>query len=158
MPPRITRNSYRPRASDRTMVDLESPFADRSRKSTTPLTHQRTRWEWVQVKLLQRSLMTVGWISRKHLDSGRGTTFFLTSLLIELIEPRVRSVSDNADGTRPPLDDACQIITRKVPRFGNTPRHSMPLPVEKDGAEFGHLTESPVWLLRFDGTLGIVFS
>src|SRR5215813_5496750 len=42
MPPRITRNSYRPRASDRTMVDLESPFADRSRKSTTPLTHQRT--------------------------------------------------------------------------------------------------------------------
>src|SRR5437762_4721573 len=32
MPPRITRNSYRPRASDRTMVDLESPFASRSRK------------------------------------------------------------------------------------------------------------------------------
>src|SRR5205823_7279037 len=26
MPPRITRNSYRPRASDRTMVDFESPF------------------------------------------------------------------------------------------------------------------------------------
>jgi hypothetical protein len=32
MPPRITRNSYRPRASDRTMVDLESPFACRSRQ------------------------------------------------------------------------------------------------------------------------------
>src|SRR5881227_3470321 len=32
MPPRITRNSYSPRASDRTMVDLESPFASRSRK------------------------------------------------------------------------------------------------------------------------------
>src|SRR5262249_10162712 len=32
MPPRITRNSCRPRASDRTMVDLESPFASRSRK------------------------------------------------------------------------------------------------------------------------------
>jgi hypothetical protein len=29
---RITRNSYRPGASDRTMVDLESPFACRSRK------------------------------------------------------------------------------------------------------------------------------
>ena len=29
---RITRNSNRPRASDRTMVDLESPFACRSRK------------------------------------------------------------------------------------------------------------------------------
>src|SRR5207247_597751 len=32
MPPRITRNSHRPRASDRTMVDFESPFACRSRK------------------------------------------------------------------------------------------------------------------------------
>jgi hypothetical protein len=30
----------------------------------------------------------VGWISRKHLVSGRGRTFFLTSLLIELIEHR----------------------------------------------------------------------
>jgi hypothetical protein len=29
----------------------------------------------------------VGWISRKHLASGRGRTFFLTSLLIELIDP-----------------------------------------------------------------------
>src|SRR5215813_11707444 len=38
------------------------------------------------VKLLQRSLMTVGWISRKHFDSRRGRAFFLTSLLIELIE------------------------------------------------------------------------
>jgi hypothetical protein len=28
----------------------------------------------------------VGWISRKHLASGRGRTFFLTSLLIELID------------------------------------------------------------------------
>src|SRR5215472_3879306 len=32
--------------------------------------------------------MTVGWISRKHLGSGRGRTFFLTSLLIELIDTR----------------------------------------------------------------------
>ena len=30
--------------------------------------------------------MIVGWISRNHFDSGRGGTFFLTSLLIELIE------------------------------------------------------------------------
>jgi hypothetical protein len=28
----------------------------------------------------------VGWISRKHLASGRGRTFFLTSLLIELVD------------------------------------------------------------------------
>src|SRR6266496_5778185 len=42
MPPRITRNSYRPRASDRTMVDFESPFASRSRKlDGGPLTHLR---------------------------------------------------------------------------------------------------------------------
>src|SRR5437867_9905313 len=32
MPPRITRNSHRPRDSDRTMVDFESPFACRSRQ------------------------------------------------------------------------------------------------------------------------------
>jgi hypothetical protein len=42
---RITRNSYRPRASDRTMVDLESPFACRSRQldgtaSSPEETHQ----------------------------------------------------------------------------------------------------------------------
>jgi hypothetical protein len=30
--------------------------------------------------------MIVGWISRKHFDSGRGGIFFLTSLLIELID------------------------------------------------------------------------
>jgi len=30
--------------------------------------------------------MIVGWISRKHLVSGRGRSFFLTSLLIELTE------------------------------------------------------------------------
>ena len=29
----------------------------------------------------------MGWISRKHLDSGRGRSFFLTSFLIELIDP-----------------------------------------------------------------------
>src|SRR6516162_8073316 len=42
MPPRITRNSYRPRASYRTMVDFESPCASRSRKLDGPLTHHRT--------------------------------------------------------------------------------------------------------------------
>ena len=35
----------------------------------------------------QGSLIIVGWISRKHLDSGRGRVFFLTSLLIDLIDP-----------------------------------------------------------------------
>ncbi len=87
MPPRITRNSYRPRASDRTMVDLESPFACRSRKldgiaNSPEETHQNGH----KSNFSQRSLIPVGWISRKHLASGRGRTFFLTSLFIELIE------------------------------------------------------------------------
>src|SRR5215470_13279315 len=86
MPPRITRNSHRPRASDRTMVDLESPSLVALAHSTVPLTHRRTSSQWAQVTLLQGSLITAGWISRKPLPSGRGRSFFLTSLLIELIE------------------------------------------------------------------------
>ena len=39
-------------------------------------------------RLYKRSLIPVGWISRKHLDSGRGRTFLLTSLFIELIDVR----------------------------------------------------------------------
>src|SRR6266536_2050955 len=54
--------------------------------STVPLTHQRNLSEWAQVTLLQGSLIPAGWISRKHLPSGRGRSFFLTSLLIELID------------------------------------------------------------------------
>src|SRR5215472_9395655 len=43
MPPRITRNSYRPRASDRTMVDtLNHRSLVALANSTVPLTHQRT--------------------------------------------------------------------------------------------------------------------
>src|SRR5437667_7374142 len=42
MHPRITRNSYRPRASDRTMVDFESPFAlSLSQTRPRPLTRLR---------------------------------------------------------------------------------------------------------------------
>src|SRR6266496_1155176 len=58
--------------------------------STVPLTHQRNLSEWAQVTLLQGSLIPAGWISRKHLPSGRGRSFFLTSLLIELIDPTRR--------------------------------------------------------------------
>src|SRR4029453_6090649 len=95
MPPRITRNSYRPRASDRTMVDLESPFASGSRKIRRRRSLTRGDGsEWAPGKLLQGSLMIVGWISRKHFDSGRGRSFFLTSLLIELID-RMETLFDN---------------------------------------------------------------
>ena len=88
MPPRITRNSHRPRASDRTMVDLEHP-------SGLPLS--RTRWHRHHTR---RKLMSMGnrpsfsrepklqWAGsrERNLASGRGRTFFLTSLFIELID------------------------------------------------------------------------
>jgi len=88
MPPRRTRNSHRPRASDRTMVDLEHPFG-------LPLS--RTRWHRHHPR---RKLMSMGnrpsfsreaklqWAGsrERNLASGRGRTFFLTSLFIELID------------------------------------------------------------------------
>jgi hypothetical protein len=88
MPSRITRNSHRPRASDRTMVDLEHQFG-------LPLF--RTRWHRHHPR---RKLMSMGnrpsfsreaqlqWAGSRetNLASGRGRTFFLTSLFIELIE------------------------------------------------------------------------
>jgi hypothetical protein len=89
MPSRITRNSHRPRASDRTMVDLEHQFG-------LPLF--RTRWHRHHPR---RKLMSMGnrpsfsreaqlqWAGSRetNLASGRGRTFFLTSLFIELIDP-----------------------------------------------------------------------
>ena len=93
MPPRITRNSHRPRASDRTMVDLEHQFG-------LPLF--RTRWHRHHPR---RKLMSMGnrpsfsreaqlqWAGSRetNLASGRGRTFFLTSLFIELIDAGVQS-------------------------------------------------------------------
>ena len=89
MPPRITRNSHRPRASDRTMVASEATsLACRSLQLDSIVTISRAIHEHgQQAKLLQRSETTVGWISRKTLHSGRGGAFFLTSLFIELIVP-----------------------------------------------------------------------
>src|ERR1700688_1041375 len=95
MPPRITRNSHRPRASDRTMVDLEHQFG-------LPLF--RTRWHRHH---LRRKLMSMGnrpsfssevklqWAGsrERNLGSGRGRLFFLTSLFIELIDPANGGVS-----------------------------------------------------------------
>src|SRR5437867_10761544 len=52
MPPRITRNSHRPRASDRTMVDFESPFAYRSRKLDGVATRSRETYENRKAKLI----------------------------------------------------------------------------------------------------------
>ena len=99
MPPRITRNSHRPRASDRTMVDLEHQFG-------LPLF--RTRWHRHHPR---RKLMSMGnrpsfsreaqfqWAGSRetNLASGRGRTFFLTSLFIELIDPVRRGFECNGD-------------------------------------------------------------
>src|SRR5437764_3571986 len=66
MPPRITRNSHRPRASDRTMVDTFSRHS--------------------KAKLVAQAIDGGLDLEKTNLDSGRGRTFFLTSLLIELID------------------------------------------------------------------------
>ena len=95
MPPRITRNSHRPRASDRTMVDLEHQFR-------LPLF--RTRWHRHHPR---RKLMSMGnqpnfsreaqlqWAGSRetNLASGRGRTFFLTSLFIELIDQALSAIA-----------------------------------------------------------------
>jgi len=97
MPPRITRNSHRPRASDRTMVARKHHLACRSRRLDGRVTINReTHKDGQQAKLLQGNETTVGWISRKNLASGRGGAFFLTSLFIELIEGRQGSTSEMA--------------------------------------------------------------
>ena len=84
MPPRITRNSDRPRASDRTMVNIVLLAAS----CTLQLCHQQqsNRMGMGQhAKPLQGSRNRVGWISRKNLRSRR--TFFLTFFLRELPQP-----------------------------------------------------------------------
>src|ERR1051325_4939676 len=75
MPPRITRNSYRPRASDRTMVDTESPTALAALANPTASHRPRRNHENGLTKLHQGS--TVGWISRNTLDLRSEEKFFL---------------------------------------------------------------------------------
>ncbi len=97
MPPRITRNSDRPRASDRTMVDivlLEASF-------TLELCHHHTEnlREWDH----KPNILTVTKKSGLDLEiqsrsSGRGGAFFLTSLFIELIDARFPSGKGEPQG------------------------------------------------------------
>ena len=66
MPSRITRNSHRPRASDRTMVALKHHLACRSLKLDGRVTIGRDPHEdGQQTKLLQGNETTVGWIARQ---------------------------------------------------------------------------------------------
>ena len=79
MPSRITRNSYRPRASYRTMVASEatSALAALSKLDSMSPSAEETHENGQQAKLLQRSETTVGWISRNYLDLRSRRNFFL---------------------------------------------------------------------------------
>jgi hypothetical protein len=85
MPPRITRNSDRPRASDRTMVNIRPAcrvfharcFAYQLRRKLTRWTTSRTSSGITKHSGLDRE--------KQSPSSGRGGAFFLTFLFIELI-------------------------------------------------------------------------
>src|SRR6266481_8455451 len=99
MPPRFTRNSDRPRASDRTMVDTEDTRTRlpsfQTRLASSPSADEPHGWQTSQNKT---SRANRGHTYSSGLDletktfspSGRGGAFFLTSLFIELIENRQR--------------------------------------------------------------------
>ena len=96
MPPRFTRNSDRPRASDRTMVDTEDTRTRlpsfQTRLASSPSADEPHRdGQQARAKTSRSNrealLQTVGWISRKIFSSPvEAELFFLTSLFIELIE------------------------------------------------------------------------
>ncbi len=92
---RITRNSDRTRASDRTMWTLKTPGLAcqpcHTRLASSPSADEpRSDRKPARAKPLARIggiLTAVGWISRQNLlASGRGGAFSLTSLFIELVE------------------------------------------------------------------------
>ena len=88
MPSRITRNSLRPRASDRTMVASEATtsLAALSKLDGSVTISRETHENGQQAKLLQRSETTVGWISRERNLARPRRSFFLDILFIEPID------------------------------------------------------------------------
>src|SRR4051794_22533587 len=86
MPPRITRNSDRPRASDRTMVN--SRPACRVLHTRCCHQQQRTLTRWTTSRTSSEITKQSGLdLEKQSHSSGRGGAFFLTSLFIELIDP-----------------------------------------------------------------------
>src|SRR6476660_5523150 len=73
--PSDNQNSDRPRASDRTMVDTESPTALAALANPTASHRHRRNHENGLTKLPHGS--TVGWISRNTLDLRSKEKFFL---------------------------------------------------------------------------------
>src|SRR6266567_7443514 len=95
MPPRFTRNSDRPRASDRTMVDTEDirtrlqSFPTRS--ASSPSADEPHGWQQARAKPLERiggHTYYSGLDVEKQSRSGQSGAFFLTFLFIELIDQR----------------------------------------------------------------------
>jgi hypothetical protein len=85
MPSRITRNSHRPRASDRTMVASEatsSLAALSNSMASSPSVEKLTRMDNKPNFSREVKLQWAG-SRERNLHSGRGRSFFLTSLFIE---------------------------------------------------------------------------
>src|ERR1700693_4982750 len=84
MPPRITRNSDRPRASDRTMVDIVLLAASFTLELCRHPQRKLTRMGQ-QAKHLQSNETEWAGSRERNLPSGRGGAFFLTSIFLLLI-------------------------------------------------------------------------
>src|SRR5712692_10790778 len=133
MPPRITRNSDRPRASDRTMVDTQIPVSlasFKTRLASSPPDDEPTGMANNPEQNLSRTsrgTLTVKWAgSRDKIfsPSGRGRTFFLTSLFIELIDRGREGIRNNGRllrrGSGPPtLVSSISERDYEVPTFEN---------------------------------------
>jgi hypothetical protein len=112
MPPRITRNSDRPRASDRTMVDLVLLAASLTLQLCHP--QQRNAYENGQrAKPLQGNDTEWAGYRERTSSSSRGELFFLTSLFIELIDRVVRIAARATVG--------CLVLRCAHNATGNTP-------------------------------------
>ena len=92
MPSRITRNSHRPRASDRTMVASEATGSLVALSNSMACHHQqRNSREWTTSQTSPEKCNYSGLDLEKESPLRSRRSFFLTSLFIELIE-RVMSV------------------------------------------------------------------
>src|SRR5882724_4076952 len=90
MPSRITRNSHRPQASDRTMVASEattSLAALSKLDGSLTIGRELTRMDNKANFSREVKLQWAGSLE-KEISPGRGGAFFLTSLFIELIDRR----------------------------------------------------------------------
>ena len=134
MPPRFTRNSDRPRASDRTMVDTEdtrtrlpsfqtrlasSPSADEPHRDGQQVRAQTSRAN------REALLQTSGLDLEKTLSSPvEAELFFLTSLFIELIDPVVKLLIPNDLAAV-----VTEIVIKSLAAFGYRKAHSTDPPL-----------------------------